>query len=930
MKLKFKNILLISLLAVAGIFSATAVAFNKQVNEQPVAEKAEAAVNAPSTIWLGGHSYWTGDDQKIAVWVSGGTDTGNGKLYNAQYDSGTGLYFFPIYDQTSTNISFLRLKTNSSSTYADGSTTWPSVWKQIDTSFNTSKNWFNLSNYDNGSWSSTYGGYYVIGNNSFGSWNYQSANLLLSYGGNIGALRGFTVSTASSFKITWCDGTSPSWGGSVTFGKGSLDNEYPKTVLDGNDNIDLAYAATYDFYLTTSHKISIVKHLTITLDPTDGSVTPTSWPVTVSYKNASGNKYAPNGDLPTPTRTGYSGTWYTSASGGSPVTSNTSTESLTIDTTIYAQWTINNYDIYIRPVLDGVRQNHFESSGLKISCSGPHTFSEYESAPTWTNFIYGYSFEGFYSTLSDGKLSGSLSSSYMSQAPWESTSQYAYAKYVRLSSNKTFYCYAPSSSALTGEGTISVQYWKTKGTAGADSFWPGVRLVAQTGVSNMYSFTIPSDATGFLINNGNADKSAKAECQTVALYPGTGGDTTRYANGHNMFVVTSNNLSTNQTGVWKDIVYNLGGYWDGNTSGTWKELIMAAPTDDSGNQAELRHVTVSGNAQFKVSMVYQNSAGETIKYWFGHCGTSYTFLDYTQTNTTDGAAGGDGYRNGKFKSSLSSGHNSYSFYFKAGIIYIEDDYNESAAGYLYFANAADPESIKVTATNSASQTIQSNAKITSIDGTESVSNLTFKNGSTNIKGMHKISLYNLRGNDTGKYITSLTISDGTNSQTYTWAAATTGNPSIYIDITSSTQDSSAKGPAASLAFAVSQAITSSANSSVCNVPKATAAILCETYDDLSASAKSSFTSAKITTWNSAKPTYSGSQDVSMNAILYRLNSIYDNGESRGVLAGFNGLLFGNKEDELSTIIIIVASSVALLSVTALSILVIRKRKTKEQ
>ena len=41
-------------------------------------------------------------------------------------------------------------------------------------------------------------------------------------------------------------------------------------------------------------------------------------------------------------------------------------------------------------------------------------------------------------------------------------------------------------------------------------------------------------------------------------------------------------------------------------------------------------------------------------------------------------------------------------------------------------------------------------------------------------------------------------------------------------------------------------------------------------------------------------------------------------------------LMVNDENGLSTIIIIVASSVALLSVTALSILVLKKRKSKEQ
>ena len=40
---KVKNFFLISFLAVAGIFSYAAVAIDKQVNESPVVEKAEAA-----------------------------------------------------------------------------------------------------------------------------------------------------------------------------------------------------------------------------------------------------------------------------------------------------------------------------------------------------------------------------------------------------------------------------------------------------------------------------------------------------------------------------------------------------------------------------------------------------------------------------------------------------------------------------------------------------------------------------------------------------------------------------------------------------------------------------------------------------------------------------------------------------------------------
>ena len=52
---------------------------------------------------------------------------------------------------------------------------------------------------------------------------------------------------------------------------------------------------------------------------------------------------------------------------------------------------------------------------------------------------------------------------------------------------------------------------------------------------------------------------------------------------------------------------------------------------------------------------------------------------------------------------------------------------------------------------------------------------------------------------------------------------------------------------------------------------------------------------------------------------------------KGAIRDFSPLsLFGDSEDNLSTVIIIAASSVALLSVTALSILVIKKRKNKEE
>ncbi len=69
---------------------------------------------------------------------------------------------------------------------------------------------------------------------------------------------------------------------------------------------------------------------TLTLDPTSGSVTPSS--ISVTY----GSTY---GTLPTPERYGYNfADWYTSSSGGTKVTANT-TYNTEGDSTIYAHWT---------------------------------------------------------------------------------------------------------------------------------------------------------------------------------------------------------------------------------------------------------------------------------------------------------------------------------------------------------------------------------------------------------------------------------------------------------------------------------------------------------------------------------------------------------------------------------------------------------------
>ena len=77
------------------------------------------------------------------------------------------------------------------------------------------------------------------------------------------------------------------------------------------------------------------KNYTLTYDANNGTVSPAT--KTVKFDAA-------YGDLPTPTRTGYTfAGWYTAASGGNAVT--TSTTMTTEGDTIYAHWTANTYDV---------------------------------------------------------------------------------------------------------------------------------------------------------------------------------------------------------------------------------------------------------------------------------------------------------------------------------------------------------------------------------------------------------------------------------------------------------------------------------------------------------------------------------------------------------------------------------------------------------
>ena len=117
---------------------------------------------------------------------------------------------------------------------------------------------------------------------------------------------------------------------------------------------------------------------TLTLDPNGGSVSTTS--KTVTYDST-------YGDLPTPTRTGYTfNGWYTASSGGTKIESTTQVKTAG-NHTLYAHWTINTYIVAFNP-----------NRGSVSTTSKNITYGNaYGTLPTPTR--EGYRFDGWYNVF---------------------------------------------------------------------------------------------------------------------------------------------------------------------------------------------------------------------------------------------------------------------------------------------------------------------------------------------------------------------------------------------------------------------------------------------------------------------------------------------------------------------------------------------------
>ena len=158
-----------------------------------------------------------------------------------------------------------------------------------------------------------------------------------------------------------------------------------KTTSETTAKNNAATKVKGTYYIDVSRK-----YYTLTYDANEGSVSPAS--KSVQYKS----NY---GDLPTPTRTGYSFLgWYTSSSGGSKVSSTNTMGASNV--TIYAHWTPNIYTITLNKQSGsgGTSTLYLKYNTGWYSNSGATTSISSITKPSRT----GYTFNGYYTETSGG------------------------------------------------------------------------------------------------------------------------------------------------------------------------------------------------------------------------------------------------------------------------------------------------------------------------------------------------------------------------------------------------------------------------------------------------------------------------------------------------------------------------------------------------
>ena len=237
---------------------------------------------------------------------------------------------------------------------------------------------------------------------------------------------------------------------------------------------------------------------TLTLDANGGSVSTTS--KTVTYDST-------YGDLPTPTRTGYTfNGWYTASTGGTKIESTTQVKTAS-NHTLYAHWTINKYTLTLTKGT-GVSTIYYKINGATSYSSATSTQNlsvNYNS----TYYYYGVASTGY--TIStctaSSPCSGTMGTSTVSKTLSAKAKTYTVKYDCNGGSN------APSNQTATYDSTFTVATNTCTKTGYTFNGWYDPTNVSWTGWSGTWKY----DNGQYGITNNSLTLKAQWKTNTYTL-----------------------------------------------------------------------------------------------------------------------------------------------------------------------------------------------------------------------------------------------------------------------------------------------------------------------------------------------------------------------------------------------------------------------------
>ena len=330
------------------------------------------------------------------------------------------------------------------------------------------------------------------------------------------------------------------------------------------------------------------------------SVSPTSKNVT--YEST-------YGELPTPTRAGYTfNGWYTAASGGNKVTSSTKVTS-TQNHTLYAQWTVNTYTVTFNT----------NATGISVSPASKNVTYEstYGELPTPTRT--GYTFNGWYTAGSGGNK-------VTSSTKVTSTQNHTlYAQWTKITYTISYDANggsgAPSSQTKTYGTDLTLSStkptrtgydflgWSTSSTATTATYTAGGKYTANSGATLYAVWSINTYTISYDANGGSGAPSSQTKYYGTDL---TLSSTKPIRTGYDFLGWSTSSSATTA-------IYEAGGKYTANSGATlyavWRQNSFTVSYDANGGSGAPSSQTKYYGTDLTLSTTAPTRTGYTFMGW---------------------------------------------------------------------------------------------------------------------------------------------------------------------------------------------------------------------------------------------------------------------------------------------------------------------------